>query len=105
MRRVVDTERPSGLTRVHGGAEALMVGLGSQCGGRRQLQAVVQHGCSAVAEAEEQSEWREVEGERRVNRGLTQLDLNFCVETRKTVNIKVVGNSRIYNFRVGPKFI
>ena len=67
---------------------------------------MVQHGCSTVAEAEEQTEWREKEeGERRVNRGLTQLDLNFCVETRKTVNIKVVGNSRIYNFRVGPKFI
>ena len=29
---------------------------------------------------------------RRVNRSLTQNDSNFCIETRKTVNIKVVGN-------------
>jgi hypothetical protein len=41
----------------------------------------------------------------RVNRGLTQLDSNFCIETQKTVNIKVVGNSKIYNFRVGKNFI
>ena len=53
-----------------------MAGLGPQGGGRRQLQ----HGCSAVAKTE-LSEWREEEGERRVNRGLTQLALNFCVET------------------------
>jgi hypothetical protein len=42
---------------------------------------------------------------RRVNRSLTQNDSNFCIETRKTVNIKVVGNSKIYNFRVGQNFI
>ena len=42
---------------------------------------------------------------RRVNRSLTQNDSNFCIETPKTVNIKVVGNSKIYNFRVGLNFI
>jgi hypothetical protein len=50
-------------------------------------------------------EGRKRERGERVNRGLTQLDLNFCVETRKTVNIKVVGNSKIYNFCVGRNFI
>ena len=38
---------------------------------------------------------------RRVNRNLTQNDSNFCIETRKTVNIIVVGNSKIYNFVLG----
>ena len=42
---------------------------------------------------------------RRVNLSLTQIDSNFCIETRKTVNIKVVGNSKIYNFCVGQNFI
>ena len=49
-----------------------------------------------------EKEEREV---RRVNRSLTQNDSNFCIETRKTVNIKVVGNSKIYNFCVGQNFI
>ena len=40
----------------------------------------------------------------RVNRSLTQIDSNFCIETLKTVNIKVVGNSKIYNF-CGQNFI
>ena len=35
-RCVVVAERPSGLRRVRGGAEALMAGLGSQRGGRRR---------------------------------------------------------------------
>ena len=33
---VIVAERPSGLRRVRGGAEALMAGLGSQRGGRRR---------------------------------------------------------------------
>ena len=48
---------------------------------------------------------REEERERRVNRSLTQNDSNFCIETRKMVNIKVVRNSKSYNLRVGQNFI
>ena len=42
---------------------------------------------------------------RRVNRSLTQIDSKFCIETQKTVNIKVVGNSNSYNLRVEQNFI
>jgi hypothetical protein len=41
----------------------------------------------------------------RVNRSLTQIDSNFCIETRKMVNTKVVGNSIIYKFRFRRKLI
>ena len=43
--------------------------------------------------------------ERGVNRTLTHFYPNFCIETRKTVNIEVGGNLKIYNFRVGRNFI
>jgi len=43
--------------------------------------------------------------ERGVNRTLTHFYPNFCIETRKTVNIEVGGNLKIYNFCVGQNFI
>ena len=45
------------------------------------------------------------EREKGVNRTLTHFYPNFCIETRKTVNIEVGGNLKIYNFRVGRNFI
>jgi len=47
-RCVVVAERPSGLRRVRGGAEALMAGLGSQRGGRRRCRS---DGAAAAAAA------------------------------------------------------
>jgi len=58
---------------------------------------------SAMAVKQREREGRE-RGE-RVNRGLTQLDSNFCIETRKSLNMKVVKISKSYNFPFRPKFI
>ena len=76
---------------------------GQACGSRRWLGQrgfAAAHPAMAPKKNRGGREKEEREGG-RVNRSLTQIDSNFCIETRKMVNIKVVGNSKIYNFRVG----
>jgi hypothetical protein len=75
-RCVVVAERPSGLRRMRGGAEALMAGRWSQCGGSRRRSELL---CPAL----ECRGWkkREKEGRKRepVNAGLTVFNSKFSI--------------------------
>ena len=86
------------------------VACGTQvCGSRRRRHSGCRSGCGGAREEQrresEEEEREREEREKGVNLTLTHFYPNFCIETRKTVNIEVRGNLKIYNFRVGRNFI